>query len=281
MDDLISRQVAIDAIDECFKKVVRARNMSAYEYDSAYAQGEIDAYVAAIDTLKTFAPVQPEPSEITDEQAILHLQSTGWMQNHDREIYESGLKERLADDSESYDSLIPYEDDGDTISRRAAVDVVDFECGEWRGLAKTIIKKLEALHAVQPERVCVATVTLTDEQVKEAVEKAKNAVISVIEPEPHWIPCSEKMPSETVIATVETKVFKHRYVCEAVWVPRWTWKASFDAWEDCSEYKEDDDEYYVLEGWYERVHNWDEYAYVAIDDNVIAWMPMPIPYEGG
>ena len=99
--------------------------------------------------------------------------------------------------------------------------------------------------------------------------------------EPHWIPCSEKMPSETVIATVETKVFRYRYVCEAVWVPRWTWKASSDAWEDCSEYKEDDDEYYVLEGWYERVHNWDKYAYVAIDDNVIAWMPIPIPYCGG
>ena len=105
--------------------------------------------------------------------------------------------------------------------------------------------------------------------------------LPAIQPEPHWIPCSEKMPSETVIATVETKVFKHRYVCEAVWIPRWTLKASFYEWEDCSEYNEDDDEYYVLEGWYERVHNWDEYAYVAIDDNVIAWMPIPIPYCGG
>ncbi len=96
-----------------------------------------------------------------------------------------------------------------------------------------------------------------------------------------WIPCSERMPSETVIVTVETKTFKRRYVCEAVWIPRWTWKASFDEWEDCSEYKEDDDEYYVLEGWYERVHNWDEYAYVGIDDNVIAWMPLPELYRGG
>ena len=64
-DDVIYRQVAIDAIDECFKKVVRAGNMSAYEYDSAYAQGEIDAYVAAIDTLKTLAPVKPEPKWIS------------------------------------------------------------------------------------------------------------------------------------------------------------------------------------------------------------------------
>ena len=64
---------------------------------------------------------QPEPSEITDEQAILHLQSTGWMQNHDREMYESGLRKQLADDSGSYDSLIPCED---TISRQAAIDAL-------------------------------------------------------------------------------------------------------------------------------------------------------------
>jgi len=31
-------------------------------------------------------------------------------------------------------------------------DDVDFECGEWRGLAKTIISKLEALPSAQPER---------------------------------------------------------------------------------------------------------------------------------
>ena len=54
-----------------------------------------------------FPSAQPEPSEITDEQAIMHLQSTGWMQNHDREMYESGLRERLADDSDSYDALLP------------------------------------------------------------------------------------------------------------------------------------------------------------------------------
>ena len=57
--------------------------------------------------IKGLPSAQPEPSEITDEQAIMHLQSTGWMQNHDREMYESGLRERLADDSDSYDALLP------------------------------------------------------------------------------------------------------------------------------------------------------------------------------
>ena len=103
-DDVIYRQMAIDVIDEWFKKVVRTGNMSAYEYDSAYEQGEIDAYVTAIDTVKTLPAAQPE---LTDEQSIAHLQSSGWMQRHDKEMYESGLKEQLADDSDSYDSLLP------------------------------------------------------------------------------------------------------------------------------------------------------------------------------
>ncbi|MBQ1779397.1 MAG: hypothetical protein IIZ93_14685 [Acidaminococcaceae bacterium] len=46
-------------------------------------------------TVMTLPPDQPE---ITDEQAILHLQSTGWMQNHDREMYESGLRRQMDDD---------------------------------------------------------------------------------------------------------------------------------------------------------------------------------------
>ena len=33
-------------------------------------------------------------AEITDEQAIEHLQSSGWMQNHDKQMYEMGAKEQ-------------------------------------------------------------------------------------------------------------------------------------------------------------------------------------------
>ena len=40
----------------------------------------------------------------------------------------------------------------DLVSRRAAIDIVRFECGEWEGLAKTIIKRFEQLPSVQPER---------------------------------------------------------------------------------------------------------------------------------
>lgn len=41
----------------------------------------------------------------------------------------------------------------DLISRRAAIEIVDFECGEWKGLAKTIEKRLSDLPSAQPELI--------------------------------------------------------------------------------------------------------------------------------
>lgn len=38
------------------------------------------------------------------------------------------------------------------ISRQAAIDIVEFECGEWIGLARTIAKAIEQLPSAQPER---------------------------------------------------------------------------------------------------------------------------------
>ena len=141
----------------------------------------------------------------------------------------------------------------DTIYRKAAIDAIYFCTDIYIGNLPTMIDKADAY-------------------------KALDALPSA-QPEQRWIPCSERLPEDTAIVTVETKMFKHKYVCEAEWVPRWSKKAEYDNWEDCSEYNEDEDEYYVLEGWYERVHNWDEYSFVGIEDEVIAWMPLPEPYR--
>ena len=85
-----------------------------------------EALNMAINVLTT----QPE---ITDEQAIEHLQETGWMQNHDKQMYEMGLREQLADDSDSYDALLPSAQPDlqqtcnklatDCISRQAAISL--------------------------------------------------------------------------------------------------------------------------------------------------------------
>lgn len=196
-DDCISRRVAIEAIDEWFKKV--RSHMSAYEYDSAYAQGEIDAYVTAIDTLKTLAPVQPD--------------------------HNADVSKKVADE--------------DCISRRVAIDSLH---GYFDGMLETdtwspcdVYGLIEILPSVQPKQVCVATVTLTDEQVKEVVEKAKNAVISVIEPESHWISCSERLPEEkqSVLVTDGSVV----WVCDIISTDEgYKWEDSHGYWLDLDEW---------------------------------------------
>lgn len=94
MSDLISRQTAVEKLNNIVDK-------DGFRDSSGYVRKSLVRFM-----LNNLPSAQPE---ITDEQAILHLQSTGWMQNHDQEMYMRGIRERLADDSESYDSLIPAE----------------------------------------------------------------------------------------------------------------------------------------------------------------------------
>lgn len=103
----------------------------------------------------------------------------------------------------------------DTISRRAAEDIVRFECGEWRGLSKTIIDEFEALPSAQ-----------------------------------QWIPCSERLPEdeEKVIVSIH---------------------------DDSGDYAID----YSSSGWYVPAG---DFWVVENETNsrVIAWMPLPEPWEG-
>lgn len=103
----------------------------------------------------------------------------------------------------------------------------------------------------------------------------------------HWIPYSEQeYPSDNreVEVTCEFKRYdgkKCRYACHASYVHRYTIEStSYNNWEYCEEYNEKKDMYYALPGWYERIHNWDDYSYCAIEDRVVAWRELPEPYRG-
>ena len=74
---------------------------------------------------------------------------------------------------------------------------------------------------------------------------------------------------------------KYRYTCHASYVHRYSIESTgYNNWEECDEYNEDEDKYYALPGWYERVHNWDDYSYCAIEDYVLAWRELSKPYGG-
>lgn len=90
----------------------------------------------------------------------------------------------------------------DLIDRQAAIDAV---CMEWCGVkhqdckhpfdmekddyfwcdgCETALRTLPELPSAEPEPMCVAKVTLTDEQVKEAFEKAKCEILTVLDAQP-------------------------------------------------------------------------------------------------
>ena len=153
LDQASYRQVT-GKLDDIYDALGRVYNMTDVPYEAKSIIGDV---------MLGLPSAQPEPSEITDEQAILHLQSTGWMQNHDREMYESGLREQLADDSGSYDSLIPCED---TISRQAAIDATKRIPDLTVYASWSFIDMLTNLPSVQPEQ--------------------------------RWIPCAERLPERGV-----------------------------------------------------------------------------------
>ena len=105
------------------------------------------------------------------------------------------------------------------------------------------------------------------------------------QPEQRWIPVSE-LPNDNreVEVTCEAKRLdgkKYRYTCHASYVHRYSIEStSYCNWEECDEYNEEEDKYYALPGWYERVHNWDDYSYCAIEDYVLAWRELPEPWKG-
>lgn len=74
------------------------------------------------------------------------------------------------------------------------------------------------------------------------------------------------------------------YQCQGFYVPYGIHREDSDFvwdWSGCNEYDEEKDDYIIDAGWYERVHNWDEYSACEIYDTVTHWMPLPEgPKEG-
>lgn len=94
-----------------------------------------------------------------------------------------------------------------------------------------------------------------------------------------WISVKDRLPdSNHVLARCEIHgLYKPKsYTCVAFYAKKNSISVGncFDD-EICCEYDEETDEYYLKEGWYEVIHNWDEYGSVVIGDFVTHWMPLP------
>lgn len=99
-----------------------------------------------------------------------------------------------------------------------------------------------------------------------------------------WVSVEKKLPdAEEEVRLCCVTTAGHRYQCQGFYVPPGTYRDdsgySWD-WECCEEYDEERDDYLVNPGWYECIHNWDEYSACGITDRVTHWMPLPgLPEE--
>ena len=97
------------------------------------------------------------------------------------------------------------------------------------------------------------------------------------EPVSPWISVEERMPEPNtqVLAHYLNRLGKGRRV-RAEWIASHTVEASDDAWGDGADYDDATDTYYSPAGWYECVDNWDELAYLFINEGTVThWMPLP------
>ena len=97
-----------------------------------------------------------------------------------------------------------------------------------------------------------------------------------------WVPVSEQLPKsgEHVLLCCEVRPSKNRYVCDGFYAKSKSEEVGWSC-EGAAEYDEDTDEYYLPEGFYEVVKNWDEWSSLVIPDYVTHWRPLPeAPKEG-
>ena len=103
---------------------------------------------------------------------------------------------------------------------------------------------------------------------------------------PQWISVDDRLPENGVHVLLCCEIHRYggeiagKYVCDGYYAEANKIIAGgFPDECDC-EYSEEDDEYYLCEGWYEVIKNWDDYNSVAVEDFVTHWMQLPeLPKE--
>ena len=101
-----------------------------------------------------------------------------------------------------------------------------------------------------------------------------------------WIPVEDELPESGAHVLICCEMRRYggeiagKYVCDGYYAEANKIIAGGFPDECNCEYSEEDDEYYLCEGWYEVVKNWDDFNSVAVEDFVTHWMPMPEQPKG-
>jgi hypothetical protein len=97
-----------------------------------------------------------------------------------------------------------------------------------------------------------------------------------------WIPVWDRFPDGIVLAHYRNHYGTSRTI-RAQYIAPFTVEAGPEQETDCCIYSEQDDCYYLEEGWYELIDNWGDYSSVAVTEGTVThWMPLPdAPKEKG
>ena len=95
-----------------------------------------------------------------------------------------------------------------------------------------------------------------------------------------WVSIDDEKPEsgKHVLLCCEITSGK-RYVCDGYYATSKSITSGYSGEWDC-EYDEETDEYYLSEGCYEIIKNWDDCSSIAIKDFVTHWKPLPEPPKG-
>lgn len=111
------------------------------------------------------------------------------------------------------------------------------------------------------------------------LESERDAAMAKV---PKWISVEERLPESGVHVFVCCERtgymgYKTQYVCDGFYAGKYKVKVGWRDEDTAAEYSEEDDEFYLEEGWYEVIKNWGDYDSVVIDDRPTHWMFMHEP----
>ena len=160
-------------------------------------------------------------------------------------------------------------------------EFIDWEVLEIRPKEGLIIHTLEGDHHASPGDYIIKGVNGEFYPCKPDIF-SKTYESEADTPQLQWISVEDRLPEaeKEVWIACKTKPSGYLYQCVGFYIPHGFYQEDSDYtwdWETLGEYSEERDDYCINEGWYERVHNWDDYGAVSIGDFVTHWMPLPQP----
>ena len=96
-----------------------------------------------------------------------------------------------------------------------------------------------------------------------------------------WISVKDRLPENGVHVLLCCEMHRYggeiagKYICDGYYAEANKIIAGGFPDECNCEYSEEDDEFYLCEGWYEVIKNWEDYNSVTVEDFVTHWMPLP------